>query len=150
MTHICVGNLTIIGSDNGLSPDRRQAIIWANAGILLIGPWGTHFSEIVIGIQAFSFTKMHLKMASAKWRPFCPGLNVLTQSMISPSSHMNTIVKKCMFFNSVIYPYRAIVFSKLSVWWNKQIEREILSKNDVFSNIIYHICCIYNFIFMYK
>ena len=38
VTHICVSNLTIIGSDNGLSPDWRQAIIWANAGILLIGP----------------------------------------------------------------------------------------------------------------
>ena len=38
VTHICVGNLTIIGSDNGLSPGRRQAIIWTNAGILLIGP----------------------------------------------------------------------------------------------------------------
>ena len=29
-THICVGKLTIIGSDNGLSPGRRQAIIWTN------------------------------------------------------------------------------------------------------------------------
>ena len=37
-THICVSELTIIGSDNGLSPERRQAIIWTNAGILLIGP----------------------------------------------------------------------------------------------------------------
>ena len=37
VTHICVGNLTIIGSDNGLSPNRRQAIIWTNARILLIG-----------------------------------------------------------------------------------------------------------------
>ena len=45
-THICVGNLTIIGSDNGLSPDRSQAIIWTNARILLIGPLGTNFSEI--------------------------------------------------------------------------------------------------------
>ena len=27
VTHTCVGNLTIIGSDNGLSPGRRQAII---------------------------------------------------------------------------------------------------------------------------
>ena len=44
VTHICVGNLTIIGPDNGLSPGRRQAIIWTNAGILLIGPWGTNFS----------------------------------------------------------------------------------------------------------
>ena len=46
VTHICVGNLTIIGSDNGLSPGRRQAIIWANAGILLIWPLGTNFYEI--------------------------------------------------------------------------------------------------------
>ena len=44
VTHICLGNLTIIGSDNGLSPGRRQAIIWTNAGILLIGPLGTNFS----------------------------------------------------------------------------------------------------------
>ena len=38
VTYICVGNLAIIGSDNGLSPGRRQAIIRTNAGILLIGP----------------------------------------------------------------------------------------------------------------
>ena len=34
VTHIRVGNLTIIGSNNSLSPSRRQAIIWSNAGIL--------------------------------------------------------------------------------------------------------------------
>ena len=78
VTHICVGNLTIIGSDNGLSPGRRQAIIWTNAGILLIGPLETNFSEIWIAIETFSLRKMHLKMASGKWRPFCLGLNVLT------------------------------------------------------------------------
>ena len=33
--------LSIIDSDNGLSPGRRQAIIWTNAGILLIEPLGT-------------------------------------------------------------------------------------------------------------
>ena len=65
MTHICVSKLTILGSDNGLSPSRRQAIIWTNAGILLIGPLGTNFSEIIVGIQSFSFRKMHLKMLSA-------------------------------------------------------------------------------------
>ena len=37
VTHVCVGKLTIIGSDNGLSPGRHQAIIWTNAGILLNG-----------------------------------------------------------------------------------------------------------------
>ena len=46
VTHIFVGNLAVIGSDNGLSPGRRQAIIWTNAGILLIGPLETNFSEI--------------------------------------------------------------------------------------------------------
>ena len=40
VTHICIGKLTNIDSDNGLSPERRQAIIWTNVGILLIGPLG--------------------------------------------------------------------------------------------------------------
>ena len=77
VTHICVSELTIIGSDNGLSPGRRQAIIWTNDGILVIKPLGTNFSEILIGIQTFSLKKMHLKMSSAKWRPYCFGLNEL-------------------------------------------------------------------------
>ena len=76
MTHICVSKLTIIGSDNGLSPGRRQAIIWTNAGILLIGPLGTNFSEIYIEILTFSFKKMHMKVSSVKWQPFCLDLNV--------------------------------------------------------------------------
>ena len=77
VTHICVSKLTIIGSDNGLSPGRRQAIIWTNAGILLIWTLGTNFSEILSESHAFSFKKLHLKMSSAKWRPFYLGLNVL-------------------------------------------------------------------------
>ena len=66
--------------DNGLSPGRRLAIIWANAGVLLIGPLGTNFSEISVEIYTFSFKKMHwiLKMSSGKWRPFCFGLIVLS------------------------------------------------------------------------
>ena len=82
-THICVGNLTIIGSDNGLSPGRRQAIIGTNVGILLIRTFGTNFSEILSEIHAFWSKKMDLKMSSAKWRPFCLGLNVLTSLVLS-------------------------------------------------------------------
>ena len=79
-----VGNLTIIGADNGLSPGRRQAIIWTNAGILLIGPLGANFSEIFIEFLAFSFKKMRFKVSSAKWRPFCLGLNgLLTQACLN-------------------------------------------------------------------
>ena len=55
-----------------------KPFIWTNIGTLLIGPLGTNFSEIVIWIQTFSFKKMPLKMSSAKWRPFCLGLNELT------------------------------------------------------------------------
>ena len=76
---ICVSKLNIIGSDDGLSPTRRQAIIWTNAGILLIRPLRTNFSEIFIEVYTFSFKKMHSKMSSGKWRPFCLGLNVIRQ-----------------------------------------------------------------------
>ena len=74
VTHICVSKQKSIGLDNGLSPGRHQAIIWTNAGILLIGPLGTNFSEILIEIPTFSFKKMRLKVSSAKRRPFCLGL----------------------------------------------------------------------------
>ena len=77
VTHLCVSKLTSISSDNGLSPGRRQAIIWNDAGILLIGPLGTNFSEILMELQTFSLKKIRLKMSSAKCRPFCLSLNVL-------------------------------------------------------------------------
>ena len=77
MTHICFSNLTITGSDNGLSPGWHQTIIWINAQILLIGPSGTNVSEILIKILIFSFTKMCLNVLSAKWGPFYLGLSVL-------------------------------------------------------------------------
>ena len=80
MTHICVNEPTIIGSDNGLLPGCCQAIIWTNAEILLIGPLGTNFSEILIEIYTFSFKKMHMKMLSGKWWPSCHGLNVSKKS----------------------------------------------------------------------
>ena len=64
--YVCISKLTIIGLDSGLLPGRHQAIIRTNAGILLIWPLGTNFSEISIKIYAFSFKKMHLKMSSEK------------------------------------------------------------------------------------
>ena len=70
--HICIGKLTITGTDNGLLPDWHKAIIWTNDGILLIGPWEQ--TEILIEIHIFSFKKMHFKMSSGKWEPFCLSL----------------------------------------------------------------------------
>ena len=96
MTHICVGKQTIIVSDNGLWPGRCQAIICTNAGMLLIGPLGTNFSEILIEILTFSFTKMRLKVSSAKWRPFCLGLNVFShypnQWLLTGSWGINLVI----------------------------------------------------------
>ena len=90
VTKICVGNLTIIVSDDGLSPGRRQAIIWTNAGTLLIRSLGTNLSEILMEIHTFSFNKMHWKMPSAKWRPCSLGLNVLTHLWLAPGTcHCN-------------------------------------------------------------
>ena len=75
--YMWVSKLTIIVSNNSLSPGRRQAIIWTNAGILLIRTLGTNSNDILSEIYTFSVKKMPLRMSSAKWRQFCLGLNVL-------------------------------------------------------------------------
>ena len=92
VTHICVSDLTIIGSDNGLSPGRRQAIIRTSAGILLIRPLRTNFSEILIEILIFSFKKMRLKVLSAKWQPFCLGFNVLKDQSPLPLKEARSVM----------------------------------------------------------
>ena len=71
--------LTIFGSDNGLLPGRCLANIWTNARILLNGPIGTNFSEILNENHIFSFKEMHFKMSSVIYRPFWLGLNVLNE-----------------------------------------------------------------------
>ena len=64
VAHIWDNEWSIFGSDIGLSPGRRQAINWTNAGILLIEPLGTNFSEKnSIEIDTSSFMKMHFKMS---------------------------------------------------------------------------------------
>ena len=120
MTLICVSKLTSIGLDNGLSPGRRQAIIWTYAGILLIGPLGTDFSEILTEIYTFPFKKMHLNMSSGKWRTFCLGLNVLKMMM---AWHGNT-------------------FSITdSLWGNPQLTSGFPSQNINNAELWYFISC---------
>ena len=117
VTHICVSKINSVGSDNGLSPGRRQAIIWTITGILLIGPLGTNFSEILIGIQTFSFKKMHLKMSSAKWRPF------VSASM-------------CLSFpcRAQNIPYTGSVSCLLSPWLSASLGQN----NSVHKGLIHH------------
>ena len=89
VTHICVSKLTTLGSDNGLSPGRRQAIIWTSAVLLLIGHLGTNLREIFIEIHTFLFKKIHFQILSGKWRPICRGPNVLRSIHVSGSDPMN-------------------------------------------------------------
>ena len=67
VTHKCVGNAIIIGSDNALPRGRAPSHylkFWTNAEILLIGPLQTNFSEILIKIHTFlSFKKMRLRVS---------------------------------------------------------------------------------------
>ena len=123
VTHICVGKLSIIGSDNGLSPSRRQAIIWTNAGILLIGTLATNFSEISIEIYTFSFKKMHLNMSSGKWRPCCVGLNVLR-------SHRGSYL--------LLYYHRCVLWSEDTLQWRH--------KSGIGVSNYWQLECVWNFI----
>ena len=76
--HICVCKLIIIGCDNGLLLGRCQAIIWANAGILLVTPSGINFIEISSEIQHFHSIKCIWKCCLQNDGHFVSGLNVLT------------------------------------------------------------------------
>ena len=115
VTHICISKLTIIGSDNGLSPDRRQAIIWINAGILLIVPLETNFNEILIEIYLFSFRKMHLKMSSGNWQPFCLGLNVLTDKEFQV--HPTPVMMMLTSIPPLWYPPPSIIAELTTCKW---------------------------------
>ena len=137
VTHICVGNLAIIVSDSGLSPGRRQAIIWTNAGILLIRPLGTNFSEILIKIHTLSFKKTDLKISSGKWRPCCLGLNVLTHrgrvTHICPSKL--TIISS----DNGLPPARrqAIIWTNDGIWLNGPIWWEQTSVKSFIESFIF-------------
>ena len=117
-----VSDLTSIGSDNGLSPGRRQAIVRTNAGILLIRPLGTNFSEIIIETLIFSFKKIRLKESSAKRRPFCLGLNELSfQPHLSGTDELKCILP-CHLLLSLCL--RGNLFA--GIYWLHNIDHVIL------------------------
>ena len=68
------GRVTHISSLKWVIIGWRQAIIWTNAGILLNGPLGTNFSEILIknsniSIQEIAFENVICKMAPILFQP---------------------------------------------------------------------------------
>ena len=115
VTHICVSKLTIIGSDNGLSPGRRQAIIWTNAGVSLIG----HFNEISIEIHTFfikenTFENVVWKMEAIVSQPQCANRNSVTLEhiMISEGHYQS--------FMSSLGTTWSSKFDQFNTWWCPQ------------------------------
>ena len=85
---------------------------------MLIQTLGTNFSEILIRIQTFSFEKMHLKMSSAKWHPFCPGLNVLTGFYWTHCNNVNKATEEVLSMNlSSIAALEVVIMIKMSSPW---------------------------------
>ena len=114
VTHICVSKVTIIGSDNSLLPGRCQAITWTNAGIVLIRSLGTKLRESWGENYIFSLKKMHLKMSSGNWWPFCLGLNVLSSKVGLFEIQYFIISLHGITYNHYI-TYRVIVFGSLLI-----------------------------------
>ena len=133
MTHICVNKLTSIGSDNGLSPGRRQAIIWTNVGILLLRTLGTIISEILTEIDIFAFTKNTFEnvvweMAAILYRPQC--FNVFPVSI-------GTDIK---------WNIDRILIAWLHIPWhqNRSCFLFIYYQNSQFSIIAWYVICKHN------
>ena len=84
---VCVRNLVIIGSGNGLAPVRCQAITWTNANLMPHGPSGT---KLRLTFNQNTFYKTIVWKISAKWdraafcssqyikHPHMPRANLLT------------------------------------------------------------------------
>ena len=109
VTHICAGNLTIVSSDNGLSPGLCQAINWTNAGILLIGLLGTNFSEISIQLLAFSLKKIRLKVSNTFDSVDCEMATILSR---------HQYVKRSRF--SLTFPSSTLILQQPCWGANKQ------------------------------
>ena len=79
--HICVNELTIIGSDNGLLPGCVKPLSDTD-GLLLIGNLGTNFSEILneiyIFVQDNGFENVVCKMLAILSQPLCVNIKQIT------------------------------------------------------------------------
>ena len=87
-----------------LTDKSTLAIIWTSAGILLIEPLGTNFSEILIEIHTFSFKKIHFKMSSGKCPPFCLGLKSMCEEVdknSNPYKHLSHLVQRQDYPNTL-------------------------------------------------
>ena len=87
-----------------LSPIRRKAITWSNAGLLLIGHLGINScSEIRIGILSFPFKKMHSKLSAAKMASILSRGRWVATLIINLTQYINLYHWCTRVFKSRIY-----------------------------------------------
>ena len=141
MTHICVRKLITICSDNGLSPGWRQAIILTNAMILLIGPLGTNFSEILIEIPASSL-KNAFKNVVWKIAVILLGLNVLTHRDLVKLIYVNELLHYCFRFAPISLQASTWTNGKYFPWQSKIRKhscKNALKKSGILSGLKVHV-----------
>ena len=123
--HICISQLTTIGSDNGVLPIRRQANIWTNAEILLTWTLGTNFIEILIAILTFSLKKMRWE-----WRLW-NGSHFVSASMCSvaiPTEIYYMCVLFCSSYCSSLVdqdPYLLMWINFKSAWISNYLHYKV-------------------------
>ena len=94
---------------------HAEFIIWPNAGILLIGPLETNFSEISIKIHTFSLIKNRLKIPSVNWWPFCLVLIVVTKRKNNSLAALATVPDGCVRWSHWLVDCKSIFFICQSV-----------------------------------
>ena len=145
--HTCIGNLTIIGSHNGLSPGRHQVIIWTNANILLIGPLGTNFSEILI--QENAFENLVWIMAAILSRPQCVKWNpklvlsvtgVTLAGIIFPFTSYHIVCHPILLWKILQYKMRSVICYlpfrlQCYVWDAVNMQTQKVSKVSIYDSV---------------
>ena len=146
MTHICVSKLTIIGSHNGLLAGRRQAIIWTNAGILLIELFGANKVNFIGNSNIFIQENVHenvvCEMASILSRHQCVKQYNSSSQIGGLQHHLSAFLNS----NSTMI----LKCCRVSVWEWKclmakyRMQNDMLLYKEVFFCIIQVSCTVWN------
>ena len=96
---------------------RRQAIIWTSAGILLLGHSRTNFNDMFFEIQALTLKEIYLKISSAKLRPFCVGISLLSARFDSFRERVQgTPLNICTHTTTLHLIYNMLFIHKIRCW----------------------------------
>ena len=108
------------GSGSGFLPVLWKAITWTNVNLSLVEPLGTDFSEIWKKSLQFSIEKTHLNMLSAKWLPFCFGLNVLIYSDHGGKQWQHTL-GNTIFVRLQLVHFLVVLVSNVSMFYTLSV-----------------------------